>query len=219
MDDMKISSVGLRLFYSLGTLLLTIFLLAMGIITFLSYGPGPSLGRGLTGIALLIISFIFIWYTLVGYRSAVTTMAGITAGMFSWMAIGEAAPQFGFPELETEIGLVLLVFFSVIALFLALKGKLPFAFMVFLSAFLMNWGGHAILFTQDFLGQALDMVPAFQQSYFITGVVFIAAAVWLVIVIIRKPATKTRLMYYGFLFYFFLVVGIEGVTRISSTFV
>lgn len=219
MEDMKISSVGRRLFYSLGSMLLTIILLVMGIITFVSYGPGPSLGRGLTGIALLVISFILIWYTLVGHRSAATTLAGIAAGMFSWMAIGEAAPHFGFPELEAERGFIILVFLSVIALFLALKGNLPFAFMVFVSAFLFNWSGHSVLLIQDFVGQTINMVAAFELSYLITGIAFLVAAAWLLIVIIRKPASKTRLIYYGFLLYFFLVTGIEGVTRISSTFV
>lgn len=219
MDDMNISSVGRRLFYSLGSMLLTILLLILGIITFLSYGPGPSLGRGLTGISLLLISFILIWYTLVGYRSAATTLAGIAAGMFSWMAIGEAAPHFGFPDIEAERGFILLVFLSVIALFLAIKGNLPFAFMVFVSAFLFNWLGHAVLLTLDFIGQTINMVSAFELAYLLVGIAFLLATAWLIIIIIRKPASKTRLIYYGFLLYFFLVTGIEGVTRISSTLV
>lgn len=219
MDDMKISSVGRRLFYSLGSMLLTILLLVLGIVTFVSYGPGPSLGRGLTGIALLIISFIFIWYTLVGNRGVATTLAGIAAGMFSWMSIGEAAPHFGFPDIEAERGFILLVFLLVIALFLALKGNLPFAFMVFLSAFLFNWLGHSSLLIQDFIGQTINMVETFELIYLLIGIAFLVATAVLLIVIIRKPATKTRLIYYGFLLYFFLITGIEGVTRISSTFV
>ena len=217
MSEMNISSVGRRLFYSLGSMILVILILVAGIVTLLSYGPGPSLPRGLTGIALFLIAIFLIWYTLDGKKAVATTWAGIVAGMFSWISIGEVSPHFGFPEIEAERGFILLIFLSTITLFLAMKKKLPFAFMVFLSVFLFNWWGHSVLLVQDFIGKTINE-PIFELTYQITGYIFALAFLWLLYIIIRKPAPKTRLIYYGFLLYFFLVTGIEGITSISSTF-
>lgn len=217
MGEMNISSVGRRLFYSISSMIIVILILVAGIVTLLSYGPGPSLARGLTGLALFLISIGLIWYTLNGRHGALTTWAGIVAGMFGWIAIGEVSPHFGFPEIEAERGFVLLVFLSMITLFLALKKRLPFAFIVFLSVFIFNWWGHSVLLVQDFIGKTINE-PIFELTYQITGYVFALAFLWLLYIIIRKPAPKTRLIYYGFLLYFFLVTGIEGITSISSTF-
>ncbi len=208
-------SVRKRLYYSLGTMVLLITILVLAILLFVSFGPGASWPRGITGIILSFFSFSLIWLSLINNKSVFSTWTGIIAGMTTWMVIGEISHQFGFAVIEAEEGIVLLIFISAITAMLWSKKQLSWGFQVFTASFLLNWWGHAILLPQLFLAERFD-ASFFYLTYTIAGALCLAGFAALLFHIIRKPADKMQLIYYGLWLYALLVTGIEGVTRITE---
>ncbi len=214
-ENTTINSTRRRLFYSLGTMIIIIFILISAILLFVSFGKGPSWERGITGIILSIISFLLIWLSLTSENPVATTWYGILAGMTTWMVVGEISHQFGFAKIEAELGFVLLIYITVITIMLWIRKLLPWGFKVFTASFLLNWWGHAILLNQHFLEEALN-APIFSTTYKVTGALCIVGFIWLIWRIIRKPATRAELIYYGLWLYVLLITGIEGITDITS---
>jgi|GEM_PF-2648288 len=215
MTEPQVRSIIKRLYYSLGTMFIIIVILIAAILLFVSFGSGPTWERGITGIVLLILSFYLVWKALGETNSVKATWFGIISGMTAWMVLGEISHQFGFAEIEDEVGMVLLIFVTTIVVMLWLKNILPWGFKVFATSFLLNWWGHAVLLPQLFLAEALE-APIFYTTYLITGAVSLAAFLGLIVYIILKPAYKSHLIYYGLWLYALLVTGIEGVTRITE---
>ena len=215
MSEQKVTSIAKKLYYSLGTMFIIIAILVAAILLFVSFGKGPTWERGVTGIVLSILTFYLVWKALGEIRPVEATWLGIISGMTAWMVLGEISHQFGFAEIEDEVGMVMLVFVTIIAVMLWIKDILPWGFKVFTTSFLLNWWGHAVLLPQLFLAETLE-APVFYTTYFITGAIFLAAFVGLLIYIIRKPAYRAHLIYYGLWLYALLITGIEGVTRITE---
>lgn len=213
----NINSVMRRLLYSMGTMLIIIAILVVAILLFVSFGKGPSLGRGIIGLVLAFISFLLVWLSLSDRKNVATTWYGILSGMFAWIVVGEISPQFGFAKIEAELGYSLLIYLSIIILLLWIGNLLPWGFKIFSASFLLNWWGHSILLNQRFLAKALDE-PIFDTTYKITGYLCLLAFIWLVWFIIRKPASKANLIYYGLWLYALLITAVEGITSISSKF-
>jgi hypothetical protein len=216
-EDMsqEVLSVGRRLYYALGAMLIIIVILVLAILLFVSFGSGPSWQRGITGIILTLLTFTLVWLSLDEGRAVRASWIGIIAGMTAWMVVGEISHQFGFVEIESETGLVLLLFATVTTVMLWVKTGLPWGFRVFTASFLLNWWGHALLLPQLYLAEKFN-AAVFDTTFMITGVICLAAFAGLVVHIIRKPADKARLIYYGLWLYALLVTGIEGVTNITS---
>jgi hypothetical protein len=215
MNSPVISSVKKRLFYAFGTMFAIIAILILAILLFVSFGSGPSLPRGITGVLLTILTFVLVFKSMNDEKSAVTSWIGIISGMTAWMVIGEISHQFGFVKIEAEGGLILLLFTTVIMIMAVIKIKLPWGFRVFLASFMLNWWGHALLLPQLFLAEFYN-APIFETTYNITGWLCLHGVLILVIKIIRRPADKALLIYYGLLLYALLVTGIEGVTNITG---
>lgn len=215
MSEQKVTSIAKKLYYSLGTMLIIIAILVAAILLFVSFGKGPTWERGITGIVLSILTFYLVWKALGEIRPVEATWLGIISGMTAWMVLGEISHQFGFAEIEDEFGMVMLVFVTIILVMLWIKDILPWGFKVFTTSFLLNWWGHAVLLPQLFLAETLE-APVFYTTYFITGAICLAAFVGLLIYIIRKPAYRAHLIYYGLWLYALLITGIEGVTRITE---
>ena len=215
MLEVRVSSVKARLYYAIGSMFIIIGILIVAILVFVSFGPGPSLKRGIAGIILTLISFVLVWMSLGEERPVRASWLGIISGMTTWMVVGEIAHQFGFAEIEAETGMVLLLFITVITAMLWIKDLLPWGFKVFTASFLLNWWGHSVLLPQLFLAEALD-ADIFYTTYVLAGVICLLAFVGLIIYIIRTPSSKARLVYYGLWLYALLVTGIEGATRITE---
>ena len=215
MSEQKVTSIAKKLYYSLGTMFIIIAILVAAILLFVSFGKGPTWERGVTGIVLSILTFYLVWKALGEKRPVEATWLGIISGMTAWMVLGEISHQFGFAEIEDEVGMVMLVFVTIIAVMLWIKDILPWGFKVFTTSFLLNWWGHAVLLPQLFLAETLE-APVFYTTYFIAGAICLAAFVGLLIYIIRKPAYRSHLIYYGLWLYALLITGIEGVTRITE---
>jgi hypothetical protein len=215
MSNTLILSAKKRLFYALGTMFTIIGILILAILLFVSFGKGPSLQRGITGIFLTLLTFVLVYLLLSEGKTLKASWLGILSGMTAWMVVGEISHQFGFVVIEAEGGLVLLLFVTVISIMLAIKVPLPWGFKVFMTSFLLNWWGHAVLLPQLFLAEHFNE-PIFMTTYMITGAVCLVAFVLLMIRIIRKPADKALLIYYGLWLYALLVTGIEGVTNITG---
>lgn len=210
-----VSSAGKRLLYALGAMFIIILMLVLAILLFVSFGSGPSLQRGITGIILSLLTFILVWLSLNEDRTVWASWIGIISGMTAWMVIGEISHQFGFVKIENEKGLVLLLFSTVIAALLQAKTNLPWGFNVFTKSFLLNWWGHALLLPQLYLAEQFNNA-VFKTTYMITGFICLALFAGILIHIIRRPAEKARLIYYGLWLYTLLVTGIEGVTNITG---
>ena len=215
MTEPQITSVAKKLYYSLGTMFIIIAILIVAILLFVSFGGGPTWERGITGIILSLLTFYLVWKALGEKRPVIATWLGIISGMTAWMVIGEISHQFGFAEIEDEVGMVMLVFLTIIVVMLWIKDILPWGFKVFTISFLLNWWGHAVLLPQLFLAEALE-APVFYTTYLITGALCLAGFLGLIVFIILKPAYKAQLIYYGLWLYALLVTGIEGVTRITE---
>jgi len=215
MTEPQITSVVKKLYYSLGTMFIIIAILIAAILLFVSFGDGPTWERGITGIILSLLTFYLVWKALGEKRPVIATWLGIISGMTAWMVIGEISHQFGFAEIEDEVGMVMLVFLTIIVVMLWLKDILPWGFKVFTTSFLLNWWGHAVLLPQLFLAETLE-APVFYTTYFITGALCLAGFLGLIVFIILKPAYKAHLIYYGLWLYALLITGIEGVTRITE---
>ncbi|MGD9678198.1 MAG: hypothetical protein AB7V16_07580 [Vulcanibacillus sp.] len=215
MSDNIINSATRRLFYSLGTMLIIISILIAAILLFVSFGKGASWERGFTGVILAIMSFILIWLSSINRKSITTTWYGILAGMMTWMVLGEISHQFGFAKIEAELGFILLIYLTVITSILWKRNLLPWGIKVYSTCFLLNWWGHSILLNQHFLEEALNN-SIFSTTYKITGGLCLIGFAWLIWRIIRKPATRSELIYYGLWLYALLVTGIEGITDITS---
>jgi hypothetical protein len=210
-----VSSVAKRLCGSLGAMLVILITLILAILLFVSFGSGPSLQRGAAGIILTLLTFTLVWMSLGEERTLRSAWQGIIAGMSAWMVVGEISRHFGFVVVESEAGLVLLVFITVITVMLRIKSILPWGFKVFAASFLLNWWGHALLLTQLYLADTYH-APFFNTTYMITGCFCLAAFVGLLIHVIRRPASKACLVYYGLWLYALLVTGIEGVTNLTG---
>lgn len=215
MSENTVMSFKGRLFFSFGAMLIIILVLIGAILLFVSFGPGPSWARGITGIILSLITFHLVWKILDDEDKVKVTWMGIFAGMMTWMVIGEISHQFGFVVIEAEGGMAMLVFATMIFLMLWIKKTIPWGFIVYLTSFFLNWWGHALLLPQLYLAEVLDE-PIFETTYFLTGVVCLIAFVGLVVWIILKPMTKSRLIYCGLWMYMLLVTSIEGITRITE---
>jgi hypothetical protein len=215
MSNPIIPTIGKRLYYAFGSMMIIIITLILAILLFVSFGSGPSWPRGITGILLTLITFVLVWKSLYDEKSAKASWIGIASGMTAWMVIGEISHQFGFIKIEAEQGLVVLLFTTVILVMAIMKVNLPWGFKVFIASFLLNWWGHALLLPQLFLAEYFNS-PIFEITYRITGFLCLLGILIIVIRIIRKPADKALLIYYGLLLYALLVTGIEGVTNITS---
>lgn len=215
MNNPIISSAKKRLLYAFGAMFIIIAILILAILLFVSFGSGPSIQRGITGVLLTILTFVLVWKSLNDERSAPASWIGIISGMTAWMVVGEISHQFGFVKIEAEGGLILLLFITVITIMAIIKIKLPWGFRVFLASFIFNWLGHALLLPQLFLGEYYS-APIFETTYNLTGWLCLFGGLILVIKIIRRPADKALLIYYGLLLYALLVTGIEGVTNITG---
>lgn len=215
MSDGIVSSAVKRMFYAVGTMLTIIVILVLAILLFVSFGSGPSLKRGITGIILTLLTLYLVWLSLNKARTVRASWTGIISGMTAWMVTGEISHQFGFVKIEDEKGLILLLFATAIPLMLGIKTELPWGFRVFIASFLLNWWGHALLLPQIYLAEYLNN-PVFKTTYMITGFICLAFFSGLVIHIIRRPADKPRLIFYGLWLYMLLVTGVEGVTNITG---
>ena len=204
-----------RLFYALGSMLIIIMILILAILLFVSFGSGPSWQRGITGIILTLLTFILVWLSLNEEKTVRSSWIGISSGMTAWMVIGEISHQFGFVKIESETGLILLLFVTVITAMLWSRSNLPWGFRVFTASFLLNWWGHALLLPQKYLAEHVN-AAFFDCTFKITGFICLAIFAGLLIHIIRKPIEKAQLIYYGVWLYMLLVTGIEGVTNITS---
>lgn len=215
MSEERVPSAGARLYYALGSMMIIIGILIVAILVFVSFGPGPTWNRGIAGIILTLVTFVLVWKSLSEETPVKATWLGILSGMTTWMVVGEISHQFGFVEIEAELGMVLLLFATVIALMLYAKDILPLGFKVFTVSFLLNWWGHAILLPQHYLAETLNF-QIFYTTYFLVGVICLIAFSGLLAHIVRRPATKAQLVYYGLWLYVLLVTGIEGVTNITE---
>lgn len=194
---------------------IVIIILILAILLFVSFGSGPSWERGITGIILSLLTFVLVWLSLDDGKTVRASWLGVISGMTAWMVLGEISHQFGFVKIETEAGLVLLLFVIVIAIMLTIKTKLPWGFKIFLASFLLNWSGHSLLLPQHYLAEYFD-TTIFLTTYKITGFICLVAFVGLVIHITRKPIGKAHLIYYGLWLYTLLVTGVEGLTDITT---
>ncbi len=215
MSKEVVSSAVKRLFYAFGSMFIIIIILVLAILLFVSFGSGPSVQRGITGIFLTFLTFALVWLSLNEEMTVRASWIGIISGMTAWMVIGEISHQFGFVKIENEAGLVLLFFSTVIAVMLQAKIGLPWGFKVFTASFLLNWWGHALLLPQLYLAEYTN-TTVFETTYMITGFICLTVFAGFLIHIIRKPADKIRLIYYGLWLYTLLVTGIEGVTNITA---
>jgi hypothetical protein len=210
-----LTSASKRLFYALGAMLIIIMILIIAILVFVSFGSGPSWQRGITGIILTLLTFGLVWLSLNEDKTVRSSWIGIISGMTAWMVIGEISHQFGFVKIESETGLVLLLFATLITAMLWVKTNLSWGFRVFTASFLLNWWGHALLLPQKYLSEHVN-ATIFDCTFKITGFICLAVFMGLLIHIARKPKEKAQLIYYGVWLYMLLVTGIEGLTDITS---
>lgn len=215
MPNDDVSSPWKRLAISLGSMFLIIAVLVAAILLFVSFGPGPSWPRGITGVVLSAAVLYGAWKSMGETKEVAAAWIGIFSGMAAWMVIGEISHQFGFVVIEDEGGLVLLLFLTIMTAMLWRRNLLPWGFRVLAASFLLNWWGHAVLLPQMHLAETLD-APFLLVTYTITGAACLAAFAGLLLRIGLKPATKGRLAYFGLWLYVLLVTGIEGVTNITT---
>lgn len=204
-----------RLCYALGTMLLIILVLIAAILIFVSFGKGVSANRAIAGLVITVITLLLFYKSLSVKNPVISTYMGIFAGMGMWMVTGEISVHFGFAEIEAQEGLVLLFFLTVVSAILWVKKIINWPVKVFITSYLLNWWGHAVLLTQLYLADKLG-IPFLEVTYFYTGVLCIVAFVTIIIFLLTKPLSKPVLIFLGLWLYFLLVTGIEGITRITE---
>jgi hypothetical protein len=216
-DDIMVNSPFKRLAYGLGSMFLIIVVLILAIVIFVSFSKGPSFNRALAGHVITVVVLFLFWQATAEKNTVRSTWMAVFAGMGTWMVTGELAVHFGFAKIEGMEGLVLLFFLTAISIILWLRKIITWPVKVFLTSYLLNWWGHALLLGQIYLKEAYNM-EIFGKSYFLSGVVCIMAFLGIVIYIAVKPIKKTRLIYLGLWLYALLVTGIEGITSITEKF-
>ncbi len=216
-SDNMVFSPFKRLGYGLGSMVLIILVLIGAILIFVSFGKGPSFNRALAG-HIITVAVLFLFWKSLGEKNPVhSTWMAVFAGMGTWMVTGEIAVHFGFAKIEGMEGQVLLFFLTAISIILWIKGIITWPVKVFLTSYLLNWWGHALLLGQRYLEEVYS-IQIFGITYFLTGVVCILAFFAIIIYITIKPIRKSRLIFLGLWLYALLVTGIEGITSITEKF-
>jgi len=213
--EIEVFSAAKRIGYALGSMFLIILVLVAAIFIFVSFGKGVSINRAIAGLVITFVTLFLFWKSISARNSVISTFMAIFSGMGTWMVTAEIAVHFGFAKIEAEEGLVLLFFLTAFTAILWIKKIIPWPVKVFLTSYLLNWWGHAILLTQLFIASEYNM-PVFETTYFYSGILCILAFVFIIVFLLLKPVLKSRLIFLGLWLYFLLVTGIEGITRITE---
>jgi len=59
-------------------------------------------------------------------------------------------------------------------------------------------------------------MPIFETTYFYTGILCILAFAAIIVFLLVRPVSKSKLIFWGLWLYFLLVTGVEGITRITE---
>jgi hypothetical protein len=112
---------------------------------------------------------------------------GIVGGFLAWTTT-EASALLGLTSLDHE-GNVVLFLLAALALPVMARHGLPLGARFWLAAFVLNWGGHIVLFVQRYLAQDY---PIFAVTYRVSGVLAGLAIVGIYAWIFRRSQTRLQ---------------------------
>ena len=104
-------------------------------------------------VGIPVVFVLLKWASRIAGRKKAFYVA-VIAAILAWQVIGECSWHFGltvdgtylfFPIVEGPQGTFLLLFVTALVVYLATAKKLPWYMLVFLVAFLSNWGAHWII--------------------------------------------------------------------------